>query len=138
MCASHTAPDQNNTQYTKTNAQSVDDSISREKYDPGPVVKWPIIGQKDNEQRLESLQPLCHSAPNTQRASNTLAQSSLLSSVRQRRYCLAGSALSRRRCLFCGLWHLWVAWTCRATPAFTAILLRSHVTTDKTNKSLNR
>lgn len=49
-----------------------------------------------------------------------------------------GSTLSRQRCLFCGLWHRWVVCRVAATPAFTAILLCSHVTTDKTNKSQNR
>lgn len=74
---------------------------------------------------------LCHSGPgwqrhtNTQRASCTLAPSSLVSSALQRHYCCSGSTLSRQCCLFCGPWHRWLV--CLASPAFSAILLRPHV-----------
>lgn len=50
----------------------------------------------------EKLRPLCHSGPgwqrhtSTQRASNTLAPSSPVSSALQRRYCCSGSTLSRQ------------------------------------------
>lgn len=51
--------------------------------------------------------PLCSrlAETNAQRASNTLAPSSMVSSVLHRHYCCSGSTLSRQYCVFCGLWH---------------------------------
>lgn len=48
---------------------------------------------------------------------------------------LVPHSLSRQCCLFCGPWHHRVI--CCASPAFTAILLCPHVTSDKTNKILS-
>ena len=94
-------------------------SVSAERRRPWTrLVEVYIIGStslfEDNKQSWEKLCPLCHSAPgwqghtDTQRASNTLALSSPVSSVLQRQYYCCGSTLSRQRCLFCGLWHRWV------------------------------
>ncbi len=145
---SHTTSDLTTDRYTQNKHNKCRQISLRNSRERGPcprLVKVYIIGQtlllEDNEQCREKLCFLCHTGPgwqrhtNTQNASNTLAPSSLVSSVLQRHYCCPGSTLSRQFCLFCGLWHRWVV--CLASPAFSAILLWPHANTDKTNKKEN-